>query len=86
MAYKTLPKIELEGLNDQELSTELKKAQRELLKSKMELSLEQLKDTSIIRKLKKYIAQIKTLQNKFAHQALIKEVAQSLEETQSTVE
>ena len=65
MSTKLLSKTELRGLNDSELTSELRKNKHELLKSKLELGLSQLKDTSALKKLRKHIARTKTLQNEF---------------------
>jgi ribosomal protein L29 len=53
---------EIHGLNDAELMTELQKSQRSLLEMKMGLSQGEMKKVSDIRKYRKYIAQIKTVQ------------------------
>ena len=53
---------ELRGLSDEELAKELEEAYRQLFTTRLQLSTQQLANTSLPRKTRRRIARIKTLQ------------------------
>lgn len=59
LKLKDLAKIDL--LKKEELITELKTAQKKLYVSKMKLELNELKQTHLIKFLRRYIARLKTI-------------------------
>ena len=63
---------ELRGLNKKELKIELEKVQRALLEMRMGVSQEEVKKVSDIKRNRKYIAQIQTIQSEIRKEESLK--------------
>ena len=63
-----MKKNELRELNQIELSTKLQENMESLQNYRFQLTLQQLEDKTLISKVKKEIAQIKTVLNEYKHE------------------
>lgn len=61
---------EIKSLSDQELQVELAKAERDLVKLKLAVKMGQEKATHKVRKMKKYVAVIKTIMRSYSLNSL----------------
>jgi len=63
MTFETKDTKKLRGLAPEKLAEELKAAQAELYSASQKLAAGELKDTSSVRPLRRYVARVKTLAN-----------------------
>ena len=75
---KLLTIQELRTLDDAKLSALVETAAKAYLEARMQLRQEQLKDTSLVPKYRRYKAQVKTLQRERAQERILSGLAKSV--------